>query len=89
MALGARAADLVRMVVAQGLALCALGMTLGLIGAVLASRLVGSLLYGVGAVDPVTYAASALVLVAVASVASYLPARRATRIDPVRALRQD
>jgi predicted permease len=89
MALGARGADLVRMVVAQGLGLYVVGLVLGLLGAVFASRLVGSQLYGVPPVDPATYGAAALVLGAVTAVASWLPARRATRIDPVRALRED
>ena len=89
MALGARAVDLVRMVVAEGLVLCGLGLLLGLAGAVLASRLIGSWLYGVSALDPATYLAAAAFLALVATVASYLPARRATRLDPVTALRAD
>lgn len=89
MALGARAVDLVRMVVAEGLWLCGLGLLLGLAGAMLSSRLIGSWLYGVSALDPVTYLAAAAFLALVAAVASYLPARRATRVDPVTALRAD
>jgi predicted permease len=89
MALGARAGNLVRMVVGQGLALYGIGLVVGVAGAALASRMVGSQLYGVRAFDPATYLAAAFALAAVTTLASYLPARRATRIDPVRALRQE
>jgi ABC-type antimicrobial peptide transport system permease subunit len=70
-----------------GLALA--GTAAGLLGALALSRLLRSLLFGVGPSDPVTFAAAPLILVAVALVASYLPARRAARVDPMIALRSE
>jgi putative ABC transport system permease protein len=87
MALGARAGDVSRLVVLDGLGLAALGVALGTALALGASRLLGSLLYGVTAADPVTYAAVALLLLVVAALASFIPARRATRVDPMVAFR--
>jgi putative ABC transport system permease protein len=88
-ALGAAPAVVRRMVVGQGLGLAASGLALGLVGAIALTRLMKSLLYGVAPTDPLTYAGVAAVLVGVAVLASYLPARRATRVDPMIALRSE
>jgi putative ABC transport system permease protein len=88
-ALGARRADVLRLVVGQGLGLAAAGVCVGLLGATLLTRTLSSLLFGVGAFDPPTLAAVSLLLLAVAGTASLLPARRASRIDPLIALRGD
>ena len=87
-ALGAGRADVLRLVLRQGLGLTALGLAAGALGAAAATRFVGSVLYDVGPLDPATYAAVALLLVAAGLVACFLPAWRATRVDPVRALRE-
>ncbi len=87
MALGARRADVSRMVLRHGGMVTALGVVSGLVAASALTRLMASLLYGVSAVDAVTYALAALVVSAVSLLASYIPARRATGIDPVEALR--
>jgi putative ABC transport system permease protein len=87
MALGASSADLVRMVVRQALALALAGIALGTAGALALSRFLTALVYQVKPADPGTYAAVALLLMTVALAASYLPARLATRVSPVTALR--
>ncbi len=87
MALGARRADVSRMVLRHGAIVTALGVALGLVAAIGLTRLMASLLYGVSAVDATTYVLAALLVSAVSLVASYIPARRATGIDPVEALR--
>lgn len=89
MALGASARSIEGMVLRQGLALALAGVGLGVVGAILAGRLLGGLLYHVEAGDPVTLVAIATLLLAVALAAAYAPARRATRIDPFEALRVD
>ena len=87
MALGAAASRVLGLVVRRGLMLAAVGLLLGLGAAVLASRALGSQLFGVGATDPLTYAAVSAALLAVAMVASWVPAQRATRIEPQDALK--
>jgi putative ABC transport system permease protein len=89
MAMGARARDVLRMVGLSGLRLAALGMALGALGALAVTRLLASLLHGVTPTDPVTFAVVSMVLAGVAAVACYGPARRATRIDPLVALREE
>ena len=89
MALGARGADVVRLVVGQGLRLVAVGVTLGVAAALALGRGMAGLLFGVQPADPATLAAVACVLGVTAVGASYLPARRASRVDPVAVLRQD
>jgi predicted permease len=89
MALGARATDVTRWVVGQGMSWVAGGIAIGLVAAFAATRLIGSLLYGVAPTDLVTYLGGAGVLAAVALVASVIPARRAVTIDPVKTLRAD
>src|SRR5690606_14677310 len=87
MALGADRAAILRLVVGQGMALAAAGLAAGLVGAFVLARLLRSLLFGVTASDPATYLVVPVLLVLVALAASYLPASRAARVDPVVALR--
>jgi predicted permease len=87
MALGASQREVLRLVVGQGLSLTVVGTGIGLAGAFLLTRLMSSLLYKTTATDPVAFTASALLFATAALLASYLPARRATRIDPTDALR--
>jgi putative ABC transport system permease protein len=89
MALGASPASLLGSVVVRGLALAAAGLVVGLAGAIGLSRLVAAFLFGVTATDPATYAAAAVVLLLTAAFASYVPGRRAMRVDPAVALRQE
>ena len=77
------------MVIGEGLALTAVGVVIGIGGSLLAGKLVTSLLFGVNALDPATIAGVIAVLGAVAAVASWLPARRAARVDPLTAMRGD
>jgi len=88
-ALGATSTRISRMVVTEGVALTAAGVVLGLGGALATSGIIANLLYGVTARDPLTFGGVALVLGAVAALASYLPARRAARVDPLEAMRGD
>ena len=89
MALGARSADVTHLVVREGMTLVTAGLVLGLIGALGASRLLGSLLYGVTASDPSTYVGVVAILAAVGLSACYLPARASSRVDPMTVLRTD
>jgi predicted permease len=89
MALGAAASSVRGMVLRQGLAVAGIGVVAGLVAAFAFSRLLTSLLYGISAVDPLTYAAVAALLAAVAAVASWLPAVRAAGVDPAEALRNE
>jgi ABC-type antimicrobial peptide transport system permease subunit len=89
LALGARPAALKGMFVRQGVALAVLGAGIGLAAAVGLTRLMTSLLFGVGALDPLTYVGALVVILAAAALASYVPARRAARIDPVETLRAE
>jgi putative ABC transport system permease protein len=87
MALGARPQDVLRITLRYGLAISGAGLALGLAGALALTRVMQSLLYNVKATDPVTYAVVSVVLLTVALLATYIPARRAARVDPVVALR--
>jgi|RhiMethySRZTD1v2_1073278.scaffolds.fasta_scaffold11300_3 Acidobacterial duplicated orphan permease len=87
MALGAQSRDVLLMIVKQGSVLILLGLTIGLIGAFLATRVMASLLFGVTAKDPFTFVAVSVLLAIVALLACYIPALRATKVDPMDALR--
>lgn len=89
MALGAERTDVARLVVRHGAALAAIGAAIGLPAAWVSARLITSLLYGVGAFDPMTTIVTPFVLIGVALLASYLPSRRALRVDPMTALRYE
>ena len=86
MALGAQKSDVLRLVVRQGMMLTVIGVIAGLVGAFALTRVIANLLFGVGASDPVTFIAISLLLLTVAFIACYLPARRATLVDPIKAL---
>jgi putative ABC transport system permease protein len=87
--LGASRADVLRLVVRQGMMLVLVGLTVGLVAASLMSRWMAHMLYGVKPTDPITFTAVAFVLAFVALLATYIPAYRATRIDPMVALRYE
>jgi len=87
--MGAQPVDILRIIVGEGVRLALVGVAAGLAGALLLTRLLRSFLFGVGTSDPVTFAAVAVILTLVGAAASYFPARRATRVDPLVALRYE
>jgi predicted permease len=88
-ALGAQPWDLLRLIVGQGLTLSVVGAAIGLLCAAAFARLLGSLLYGVNAIDPITFASVAVLALATTTLASYIPANRATKADPMTSLRSE
>jgi ABC-type antimicrobial peptide transport system permease subunit len=89
MALGARAADVLKMMIRQGMSLVVIGVVIGVFGAIALTRVMSSLLFGVTAKDPMTFVIVATLLTLVAFIACYIPARRATKVDPLVALRYE
>ena len=89
LAIGATEGDVLQLVLHRAAVLIAAGLCLGLMGSVMLARAIAGLLFGVSAFDPLTVVAVSLILSAVALVASYIPARRATRVDPLTALRYE
>ena len=89
LALGANLRDVLRLVLRQGMALTIIGLTIGLAAAFALTRLMSKLLFGVSVTDPLTFVGVALLLAAVALLACWAPARRASRVDPLVALRHD
>ena len=89
MALGAARADVIQLVMRESMMLVLAGVLLGLAGAMAASRPIASLLFGLAPVDPLTIAAAIVVMLLLSSIAAYLPARRASRVDPIVALRYE
>jgi len=88
-ALGAGSADVLKLVVGHGLKLAIAGVAIGLVGAFLVTQVMKSLLFEVSATDPLTFALIPLILTGVALLSSYVPARRATKVDPMIALRYE
>jgi putative ABC transport system permease protein len=89
MALGARPGDVLQLVVGQGMRLVGLGIVVGIVTGLAVTRLMGNLLFNVPTYDPITFGSVSLLVALVAFIAGWLPAMRASRIDPVLALRQE
>jgi putative ABC transport system permease protein len=89
LALGARTGDVLRLIVGQGMKMTLVGVALGLLSAYAMTRWIETLLFRVGATDPVTFTVIALLLIVVSLLACYIPARRATKVDPMVALRYE
>jgi predicted permease len=89
LALGAQRRDVIGMVIGQGMTMAGVGTVIGVTAALLLTRLMSSLLFGISAVDPMTFLVIPVLLIVVAFVACYVPARRATRVDPLQALRSE
>ena len=89
MAMGAQQTEVLRMILGDGAKLTVIGVAIGLGAAFALTRVLSSLLYGVSAADPVTFSGISLLLACAAMLASYIPARRAARVDPMEALRYD
>ncbi len=89
MALGAQRGDVVRLILSHGLRLALVGLAIGIAGALASTRALSRMLFGVSTTDPMIFAGLSLLLIAVAAVASYVPARRAMRVDPMVALRYE
>jgi len=89
MALGAQRSDVLRMVMTQGTKLTLIGVAIGIVAALGLTQLIAATLFGVSATDPATYVAVAILLIAVALLACYIPARRAMKVDPMVALRYE
>lgn len=87
MALGAARNTVLRLVLREGMVLVVAGIGLGIVASLLATRLIAGLLFNVTPTDPLTFGATSILLIAVAVLATYIPARRATRLDPLIALR--
>jgi putative ABC transport system permease protein len=89
LALGARVGDVLKLVIKEGMRLALIGVALGLSAALALTQLMKGMLFGVTAADPLTYTGIALLLTAVALLACWIPARRATKVDPLQALRYE
>jgi putative ABC transport system permease protein len=89
MSLGAESRNIVKLVMGQGMRLALIGVAIGIAASLALTRFISTLLFGVSATDPLAFSVAAVVLVTTALVACYLPARRATRVDPIVVLRSE